>query len=69
MVSASPGSARAASASATIARGVPEYDVMQATDKASARTMYANYIWVLPPGALSASSSAGSVQQALLPDS
>lgn len=63
-VTASPGSARAASASAAIARGVTENDVMQAVDWASSRTMYANYIWVLPSSVLSASSLACSVKQA-----
>lgn len=65
-IDASPGSSRAAVASTALARGVPDNAVMSAADWASARTLYANYIRLLPASALIDAPASSSVQEALL---
>lgn len=66
-IEAPPGSSRTVVASTALARGLSADVVMEAADWSSARTLFANYIRLLPAGALPASSlQPVSVQEALL---
>lgn len=64
-VVAPPCSSHAAVACTALACGLADNSIMEAVDWASARTLYENYLRVLPDSAL----RAGLVQQALIPNS
>lgn len=65
-INISPGSLRAAVGSMALARDVRDNAAMSAADWASVRTLYANYIRLLPSSALIDVPASSSVQEALL---